>query len=163
VSPRPRAKPALLNHLRPPPSWGAVARVAESENAMDSCKECDGGMITITNPYRSYEPPGHLRDFAEEKRITRLCVMTSAELPDGLLVRDDVLVIPEGISEDLRDRMVRLEPYLRWAAGKEANAWLAGGPANFPPPRKPDSPGPNAKGPSTRPYARRALELEESA
>jgi hypothetical protein len=87
----------------------------------------------------------------EERRVTRECLRIIAELPNGLLVRDDVLVIPEGISADLQSRIVEFEPYLRWAAGKEANAWLPGGPANFPPPRKPDRPGPNGIGPAESP------------
>ena len=86
----------------------------------------------------------------EERRVTRECLLIIAELPDGLLVQDDVLVIPEDASEELKDRMARLEPYLRWAAGKEANDWLPGAPANFPQTQKPDSPGPNAPGPHTR-------------
>jgi len=58
--------------------------------------------------------------------------MTSAQLPGRLRVEDDVLVIPEGISEELKDRMIRNEGYLRWTAGKPATHWLRGGPANFP-------------------------------
>ena len=92
-------------------------------------------MITITDPYTDCVPPDHLRDFAAEQCVTRECMKISAQLRSDhqrLLVRDDVLVVPVGISEDLKDRMVRLEPYLRWAAGKPATHWLCGGPANFP-------------------------------
>jgi hypothetical protein len=104
-------------------------------------------MIPIPDPCSSYEPPDHLRDFAEEKRITRLCMMTSAALPDGLLVEDGVLVIPEDASEDLKDRIVRYEGYLRWAAGMPATHWAVGGPVNLPPPEKAHCTGPNVPGP----------------
>jgi hypothetical protein len=67
----------------------------------------------------------------EERRVTRECLRIIAELPDGLLVQDDVLVIPEDAPEDLKDRMVRYEGYLRWAAGLPATHWLSGGPANL--------------------------------
>jgi hypothetical protein len=87
----------------------------------------------MTVPYViDYPPPDHLRDFEEERRITRACVLIIAELDDGLLMRGDTFLIPEDTPDDLRARMVALEPYLRWASGKEANAWLPGGPANFP-------------------------------
>jgi hypothetical protein len=104
-------------------------------------------MIPIGDPYvADYTPPDHLRDFEEERRITRLCMMTSAALPDGLLVRDGALVIPEDASEDLKDRMVRYEGYLRWAAGLPATHWAVGGPVNLPPPEKAHNPGPNDPG-----------------
>jgi hypothetical protein len=93
-------------------------------------------MITISDPYSDYVPPDHQRNFVEEKRITREILRIIADIPDdmcvGDLVHGDVLLLPEGISEDLRAWIVALEPYLRWAAGKEANAWLPGGPANIP-------------------------------
>jgi hypothetical protein len=105
--------------------------VAE-EGGSGMCVETCTPVRVIADPYTDYVPPDHLRDFDEEKRITRVCMVISAELPDGLLVHDDVLVVPEGVSEELKERMLRYGPYLRWAAGKEANAWLPGGPANFP-------------------------------
>ncbi len=79
-------------------------------------------------------PPDYLRDFAQERAVTREILEIIAELrPEHRLkVRGDVLIIPEAIPEDLRERIIALEPYLRWVAGKEANAWLEGGPANFP-------------------------------
>jgi len=89
-------------------------------------------MIPIADPYTSYEPPDQLRDFVEEKRVTRACLMISAELPDRLRVEEGVLVIPAEAPEDLKDRMVRYEGYLRWTAGLPATHWLPGGPANLP-------------------------------
>ncbi len=90
-------------------------------------------MITISDPYVfDYTPPDDLRDFAEEKRMTRECMRVSAALPDRVRVVDDVLEIPSGISEELKDKMVRYEGYLRWTAGLPATHWLPGGLANFP-------------------------------
>ena len=72
----------------------------------------------------------------EERRVTREIIGIIAELPDDLCVRDlvrgDALHIPEEISGNLRGRIEALAPYLLWAAGKEANVWLSGGPAYFP-------------------------------
>jgi hypothetical protein len=109
-------------------------------------------MIPIPDPYvADYTPPDHLRNFAEERRVTRLCIMTIAELPeDGLLVEDGVLTIPEDAPDDLRDRMVRYEGYFRWAAGMPASHWAVGGPVNLPPPEKAHSPGPTDPGLPTR-------------
>jgi hypothetical protein len=109
-------------------------------------------MIPIGDPYvADYTPPDHLRNFAEERRVTRVCIMTIAELPDdGLLVEDGVLTIPEDAPDDLRDRMARYEGYLRWAAGLPATHWAVGGPVNLPPPEKIHSPGPNDPGLPTR-------------
>src|SRR5215216_3295467 len=91
------------------------------------------GMLRIADPYvPDYTPTEHLLDFAEEKRVTRLCIMTIAELPGQLRVENDVLVVPDNIPEELKERMIRYEGSLRWTAGKPATHWLRGGPANFP-------------------------------
>jgi hypothetical protein len=91
-------------------------------------------MIPIPDPYViDYTPPDHLRDFAEERRVTREVIRIIAELDDGLCIQDGALIIPEDAPEDLdlKDRMTRYEGYLRWAAGLPATHWLSGGPANL--------------------------------
>jgi hypothetical protein len=49
--------------------------------------------------------------------VTREVIGIIADLDDGLLVQDDVVVVPEDASEELKARMAMYEPYLRWAAG----------------------------------------------
>lgn len=86
-------------------------------------------VIPIDDPYvADYTPPDHLRDFDEERRVTRACLALS----DEVVVQNDELVIPEDVDPEDRDRIVELGPYLRWAARLPANTWMRGGPANFP-------------------------------
>jgi hypothetical protein len=83
----------------------------------------------IPNPYvADYTPPDHLRDFVEEKRVTRACLEFSGEV----VVKDDELVIPDDLDPRDQHRIAELAPYLRWAVGLPATHWLAGGPANIP-------------------------------
>jgi hypothetical protein len=81
----------------------------------------------------------------EERWITREVIRIIAELPDDLDIRDAVPAIPDVVPEALQARIRKYEPYLRWAAGKEANAWLSGGPAYIPP-----GPGPNGSDNTSR-------------
>jgi len=82
------------------------------------------------------KPPDHLRDYAEERRVTREVIGIIGELPDDdyLTVRDGDLVVPEDddVPEELRRKIRELEPYLLWAAGLPATHWLSGGPAHIP-------------------------------
>jgi hypothetical protein len=89
-------------------------------------------VIRIPDPYvADYTPPDEFRNFDEERRITREVIRIIAELPDDLVVRDAVLMPPDDVPEELRTKIREHEPYLLWAAGKEANVWLSGGPAHI--------------------------------
>jgi hypothetical protein len=91
-----------------------------------------GDAIPLPDPYVfDYTPPDELRDFDGERRITREVIRIIAELPDDLVVRDAVLMPPDDVPEELRTKIREHEPYLLWAAGKEANVWLSGGPAHI--------------------------------
>jgi hypothetical protein len=69
---------------------------------------------------------------SEEQHVTSQVQVMRIIALVPVSVCDGALALTDNIPDELKDKMVRYEGYLRWTAGLRATHWLPGGPANFP-------------------------------